>query len=74
MTCFDSFVVEYIPTEIKNMIDNKNIVKIIDRIQANDSIMCKCFCIKFVDFMIKIKSFLDDYNKSLVMNVKKMMK
>ena len=54
MTYFDSFVVEYIPTEIKNMIDNKNIVKIIDRIQANDSIMCKCFCIKFVDFMIKI--------------------
>ena len=56
------------------MIDNKNIVKIIDRIQANDSIMCKCFCIKFVDFMIKIKSFLGDYNKSLVMNVKKTMK
>ena len=62
VTYFDSFVVEYIPKEIKNLIGNKNIVKNNYIIQANDSIMCRYFCIGFFDFMIKNRSFLDDSN------------
>ena len=62
MTYFDSFVVEYIPKEIKNLIGNKNIVKNNYIIQANDSIMCRYFCIGFFYFMIKNRSFLEDSN------------
>ena len=62
VTYFDSFVVEYIPKEIKILIGNKNIVKNNYIIEANDSIMCRYFCIGFFDFMIKNRSFLDDSN------------
>ena len=44
------------------MIGYKNIVKNNYIIQANDSIMCRYFCIGFFDFMIKNRSFLDDSN------------
>ena len=37
---FDSFGVENIPKEIKNIIGNKNIITNIYRIQTYDSIMC----------------------------------
>ena len=53
MTYFDSFGVEHIPKEIKKFINNKNITGNIFRIQAYDSIMCKYFCIGFIDFMLK---------------------
>ena len=56
---FDSFRVEYIPKEIKKFTGNKNITTIIYRIQAYDSIMCGHFCVEFVDFMLKVKSFLE---------------
>ena len=57
--CFDSFGVEHIPKEIKPFINctlsfalpNKNIITNIFRIQAYDLIMCKYFCIGFIDFM-----------------------
>ena len=35
---------------------NKNIKTKIYRIQANDSMMFGCFCIRFFNFMIKGKS------------------
>ena len=47
---FDGFGVEHIPNEIKN------VMATIYRIQANDSIMCGYFCIRFIDFMLKSKS------------------
>ena len=50
VTYFDSFGVEHIPNEIKVFIGNKNIKTNIFRIQAYDSIMCRYFCIKFIDF------------------------
>ena len=53
---FDSFGVEHIPKEIKISITS------IYRIQAYDSIMCRYFCIRFIDFMLKCKSFLDYTN------------
>ena len=55
---FDSFGVEHIPKEIKKFIGNTNIITDVYRIQAYDSIMCGYFCIGFIDFMLKGKSFL----------------
>ena len=40
VTCFESFVVEHIPKEIKKFIGNENITTYIYRIQVNYSIMC----------------------------------
>ena len=59
---FDSFGVENIPKKKKKLIGNKNIVINIYRIQAYDSIMCRSFCIGFIDFMLKGKSLLDYTN------------
>ena len=58
----DSFEVEHISKEIKNFIGNKNVITNIYRIEACDSIMCGCFCIRFIDFMLKGKSLLDYAN------------
>ena len=62
VTYFDSFRVQHIPKEIKNIIDNKNITRNIYKMQANVSIMFGYFCIRFIDFMIKGKTFLDYTN------------
>ena len=59
---FDSFGVQHIPKEIKKFIGNKKIITNIYRIQALDSIMCRYFCIGFIDFMLKGKSLLDYIN------------
>ena len=32
------------------------------RIQANNSIMCDCFCIGFIDFMLEGKTLIDYTN------------
>ena len=48
---FNSFGVKHIPKEIKKLIGNKNITTNIYGIQAYDSIMCRYFCIGFIDFM-----------------------
>ena len=48
---FDSFGVEHVPEEIKGFIENKNIKATIFRLQANDSVMCGYFCIRFIDFI-----------------------
>ena len=58
VTYFDSFKVEHITKEIKNFIGNKNITINIFRVQSSDSIMCGCFCIRFIGFMLKGKSLL----------------
>ena len=62
VTYFDVFGVEHIPKEIKRFLGNKNIIRKIYRIQVNYSIMCECFCIGFIDFMLEVKSLLDDTN------------
>ena len=48
-----SFGVEYIPKEVRKLIGNENIVTNICRIQVYDSIMCRYFCIGFIDFILK---------------------
>ena len=54
---FDPFGVEHIPKEIKAFINNnKNIITNISRAQVHDSIMCRYFCIGFIDFMLAGKT------------------
>ena len=56
---FDSFGIEHIPKEINKFIGNNNIKSNIFRIQAYDSIMCRYFCIEFINYMLKGKTLLD---------------
>ena len=56
---FGSFGVGHIPKESKKFIGNKNIITNIYRTQPYDSIMCRYFCIDFIDFMLKSESLLD---------------
>ena len=58
----DSFVVEHITEEIKKFIGNKNIKANIFRVQANNSVMCGSFCIRFIDFMLSDKKLTDYTN------------
>ena len=72
VTYFDSFGVEHIPKEIMKFINRKKIITNIYRIQAYDSIMCRYFCIGFINFMFNGKSLTDytnifspnDFNKN----------
>ena len=56
---FDSFGVQHIGKEVKEFIENKNIITNVYRIQAYISAICGYFCIGFIDFMFKGKSLLD---------------
>ena len=56
---FNSFGVEHVPEETKEFIGNKNIKAHIFRVQANDSVMCEYFCIRFIDFMLAGKRLTD---------------
>ena len=62
VTYFDSFGVEHILQEIKAFIGNKYIKTNIFRIQAFDSIMCRYFCIGFIDFVLAGKTLTDFTN------------
>ena len=68
---FDSFGVEHVPEEIKEFIGNKNIKANIFRVQANDSVMCGYFCIRFIDFMLAGKKLTDFTNMFSPHNFKK---
>ena len=48
--------------KLKNSYEVKSIITNIYRIQAYDSIMCRYFCIAFIDFMLKGESLLDYTN------------
>ena len=58
----DIYGIEHILKEIQKFIGNKNIATNIYRIQANESIMCRYFCIRFIDLILKCKSLLDYTN------------
>ena len=70
VTYFDSFGEEHILKEMKAFINhpsssvlhNKNMITNIFRIQAYDSITCGYFCIGFIDFMLKGKTFTEYTN------------
>ena len=59
---FDNFGVEHILKELKKFIRNENIITDIYRIQPYNFIMCRYFCIGFIDFILKGKSLLDYTN------------
>ena len=69
---FDSSGAEHVPKEIENFVGHKNIKTNIFRIQSNNSIMCRYFCIGFIDFMFVGKTLIDftslfspyDFNKN----------
>ena len=68
---FDRFGVEHIPKEIKTFINKKNIETNIFRIQADDSIMCRYFCIGYIDFMLEGKTLTEYTNLFSPNNFKK---
>ena len=76
---FDSFGVEHIPKKIKTFINhplssalqNNNIKTNIFRIQAYDLIMCRYFCIGFIDFMLAGKTLTEYTNLFSPNNFKK---
>ena len=59
---FNIFGVEHVPEEIKKFVWNKNIIANIFRVQTNNSVMCRYFCIGFVDFMLAGKELTDFTN------------
>ena len=62
ITYLDNFGFDHIPKEIKKIINNKNIIANIFRIQAYDSVMCGYFCIGFINFIFKDNSLTDFTN------------
>ena len=58
ITYFDNFVVEHVSKEIKKLIANKNIMTNIFRKQAYKSMICRYFCIGFIDTILKGQSLL----------------
>ena len=72
VTYFDSFGVEHIPKKIKAFINRSlSITTNIFRIQAYDSIMCRYFCIGFIDFMLARKTLTEFTNLFSPNNFKK---
>ena len=71
---FDYFGVEHFPKEVKRFIRHKNIKTNIFRIQADNSIMCGYFCIRFIDFMFAGKSLIDFTSLFSPHDLKKMIK
>ena len=59
---FNGFGAEYVPEKIKEFIGHKNIKVHIFRVQANNSIICRYFCIGFIDFMLAGKKLTDFTN------------
>ena len=57
----DSFGIEHIPKEINKFIGN-DIKSNIFRLQAYDSIMCGCYCIEFINYVLKGRILLDYTN------------
>ena len=68
---FDIFGTEHIPEKIKAFINNKNIKTNIFRVQAYDPVMCGYFCIGFINFMLKGKTWTEFRNLFSPNNFKK---
>ena len=56
---FDSFGVEHVPEEIKEIFGNKNKKASIFRVQPSKSTMCGYFCIGFIGFILAGKKLCD---------------
>ena len=73
VTYFNSFGVEHIPKEIKIFIDKSIVVTNISRIQAYDSVMCRYFCIGFIDSLLSGKTLTDFTNLIHQIIIRRMM-
>ena len=73
ITYFGSFGVEHIPKEIKIFIDKSIVVTNISRIQAYDSVMCRYFCIGFIDSLLSGKTLTDFTNLIHQIIIRRMM-
>ena len=51
----DSFGIDCIPLEVLNKIRDKSITHNTFRIQDNESIMCRFYCIAIIKYMLKEK-------------------
>ena len=71
VTYFDSFGLEHIPKEIKILFEKSIVVANIFSIQASDPVMCRYFCIGFIDFMLTGKTLTDFTNLFAPNNFKK---
>ena len=71
VTYFNKFSVEHMPIEIKIFIDKSIVVTSIFRIEVYDSVMCRYFCIGFIDFMLAGNTITDFTNLSPSNNFKK---
>ena len=56
---FNSFDVEHLPEDIKEIFVNKNMIVNIFRGKANKSVMCGYFCTGFIDFMLVRKKLTE---------------
>ena len=56
---------------MKKFVNNKNIIANIFRIQAFDSVMCRYFCVGFIDYIFLGKSLTDQTNLFSPNNFKK---
>ena len=64
VTYFDSVGEEHIPKEIKAFFGRSlSVITNIFRRQAHDSIMCGCFCVGFIDFMLAGKTLTKFANR-----------
>ena len=70
VTYFDSFGVKHIPKEIKKFINKFTITTNIYIIQTYDSVICRYFCIQFIDFILKGKSLTDFAIDNIILNSK----
>ena len=52
---FDSFKTEYIPQEVFSKFKDKSVIHNIFRIQDDKYIMCKFYCIAFIDYVFSEK-------------------
>ena len=59
IVCFDGFGVEHAPEEIKEIFRNKSIIANIFRVQANNSVMHRYFCIGFIDSALADEKLTD---------------
>ena len=56
---FDSFGIEYNPQEVLHKITDNAISHNIFRIQSDCFMMCRFYCIAFIEYMIAGKTLLD---------------
>ena len=61
-TYVDSSGVEHVPKNTKKFSKNKNTIANIYKMQEHTSVMCGCFFITIINFILKVKSLLDYLN------------